>query len=458
MADAREALAEKLISAYPNAREPDLRSEINAIVDAAEAHGLTGGALDGQIQSWMLQLARRRPEWVSAHAAFVDLRCLLVGPISWWGKIWRGLRRFAGFASAHWAPFVTLVVGLAGAFYGLAYARFYARLDVTPDQVGLTSTEIVTQSVLGGVVLVLLLLLGLFCFLLPAVPIKERSGNEKGSWLGVLANTILSLLALAALFGLLRIVGIAGDAALRSVILFVTPLYLVASFDLAIVGKRPVVRASPLDFSLDRYVVVLTACAVPALVFAIFVTFALADDLGEEASVGKAVRDPKIGIFPLLGIRAEPALVTWKHPTNSVSPTSCMLYLGSSDGKTTLYDHRRNSTFHIADDELTLQVKGEMSSCEAPRNVRVPSTLPYGTGELRCEHGGWRSQMDPKYSFEWVRNGHPLEDDGQVKGWLLYEEALAEDSVVYCRVTATTPLGKDVATSAPTVVGPNKPR
>lgn len=457
MADAREALAEKLISTYPKAREPDLRGEINAIVDAAETQGLAGEALDGQIQSWILQLPRRRTEWVSAHGALIDLRCLLVGPISRWGKIWRELRRFAGFASAHWAPFVTLVVGLASAFYGVAYARFYARLDVTPDQVGLTSTEIVTQSVLGGVVLVLLFLLGSFCLFLPAVPIKERSHSEKGSWLGVLANTILSLLAIVVLFGLLRIVGIGTKASLRDPILVVTLLFLVASFDLASVGRRPVIRPSALDFSLDRYGIVLTACAVPALLFAILVTFTLADDLGEEGSVGKAVRDPKIGIFPLLGIRAEPALVTWKHPTNSVPHTSCMLYLGSSDGKTTLYDHRRNSTFHIADDELTLQVKGEMTSCEAPRNVRVPSTLPYGAGKLRCEHGGWRSQIDPKYSFEWVRNGHPLKD-GKGKAWLLYEEAFVEDSVVYCKVTATTPLGENVATSAPAVVGLIKSR
>lgn len=457
MADAREALAEKLISAYPKAREPVLRGEINAIVDAAESQGLTGGALDEHIQSWILQLPRRRSEWVGAHAALLDLRSLLVGPISSSGKIWRELRRFASFASAHWAPFFTLVVGLAGAFYGIAYARFYARLDVTPDQVGLTSTQIVTQSLLGGVVLVLLFLLGLFCFFLPAVPIKERSGNEKGSWLGVLANAILSLLAIAVLFGLLLIVGIESDAAPKGVILFATTMFLAASLDLKVVGRRPVIRASPLDFSLDRYGVVLTACAVPALLFAILVTFAVADDLGEEASVGKAVRDPKVGIFPLLGIRAEPALVTWKHPTNSVPTASCMLYLGSSGGKTALYDHRRSSTFHIADDELTLQVKGEMSSCEAPRNVRVPSTLPYGRGKLRCEHGGWHSQIDPRYSFEWVRNGHPL-GDGQDKEWLLYEATFFEDSVVYCRVTATTPLGKDVATSAPAVVGLIRPR
>jgi hypothetical protein len=60
--------------------------------------------------------------------------------------------------------------------------------------------------------------------------------------------------------------------------------------------------------------------------------------------------------------------------------------------------------------------------------------------------------MDPTYSFEWVRNGHPVEN-GKGRAWLLHEDAFVEDSVVYCRVTATTPLGKDVATSAPTVVG-----
>jgi hypothetical protein len=174
MADAREALAKKLIDAYPKARETDLRSEIDATVDAAEEHGLAGTELEAQIQSWVLQLPRRRAEWVSAQAALADLHRLLVGPISWWGKIWRALRRVASFAAAHWAPFLTVVVGVAGAFYGVAYARFYARLDVTPDQVGLAPTQIVTQSVIGGLVLVLLILLGIFCFVLPLIPMTEK--------------------------------------------------------------------------------------------------------------------------------------------------------------------------------------------------------------------------------------------------------------------------------------------
>lgn len=458
MADAREALAAELISAYPNARSAELRGEVDATVDAAEEHGLEGAELEAQIQSWVVQLSRRQAEWVSAQAALADLHCLLVGPISWWGHVWRALRRFAAFASAHWAPFLTVVVGVAGAFYGVAYAHFYARLDVTPEQVGLAPTQIVTQSVIGGVVLVLLVLLGIFCIALPMIPMTEKTADAKSrAWIRVLLNGILSLIGFGVLVALLSMAGFAVRAVLLSFLPIAVFFFVWASFTLSVGRWWVRIRPAALDFSADRYGVVLTACAIPALLVTVLATFTVAEELGEEASVGKAVRDPKIGIFPLLGVRAEPALVTWKHPTNSVSPTSCMLYLGSSEGKTTLYDHRRSSTFHIPADELTLQIKSEMSSCEAPTNVRAPSTHPHGEEKLRCERGSWHSRMDPKYTFEWVLDGHPLEDDGSGKPWLLYERGFFEGSVVYCKVKAKTPLGEDIAISAPAVVGQVRP-
>lgn len=452
----REALAESLAAAYPRAQESELRSRIDALLDAAESRGLTGEPLEKQVDSWILQLPRRQVDWVGFDAALVDLQHLLVGPLSGWGRIWRELRRFASFASAHWAPFVTFVIGVAGAFYGAAYARFYARLDVTPDQVGLAPAQIVTQSLIGGLVLVLLILIGFFCIVLPLIPMKEQGPpGGAGSWKRVLANGVLTLTALVLLVGLCALVDIATKASLQLFALILASFFVWGSLRLTGARWRVRIRPAPLDFSLDRYGVVLTACAVPALLITILATFALADELGERASVGKAVRDPKVGIFPLLGIRAEPALVTWKRPTESVSPTRCMLYLGSSEGKVTLYDHRRSSTFHISGDELTLQVKSEMSSCEAPTNVLAPSILPFGEGKWRCQHGRWRSRVDSDYSYSWVLDGHPLEDDGRGKPWLLYEEGF-EGSVVYCKVTAETPLGEDVAISGPLVVGDRK--
>jgi hypothetical protein len=454
VASPKEDLVQALCLHYPQTSESGLKARLQQIVAAAKDHGLSEAEIDRQIGSWNIQLPRRRRDWVSADVALADLRRLLLGPQTLWAAIWRWLRRIAGVAFDHYVAVAGTVAALGGAFYGLAYARFYDSLDITPEQAGFSPSQILAHSVIGGVVLVALITLTLFCFFLPLVPIMDREAAAGGSpkWSLFFVNVGFALAGLGVLFGLSAMANIEVDLIVP--IAAMSLMFLVfGSLDFGWGGWHPTVSPLPLEVTLERYVVVMIACAIPALLLTGWATYLEAKELGEQASVGKAVRDPKIGVFPFLGVRAEPALVSRKPSDGVVAVPHCVLYLGSSGGTMILYDHRSSSTFHVPEGEVSIQLKSEMSSCEAPENFRLPKTLPYGKGRIRCEHGGWHSKLEPHFDYEWVLNGHHLADDGKGSPWLLYERGFPRESVVYCRVWARTALGEDAAVSPPAIVG-----
>jgi hypothetical protein len=449
-----ERLAAFLAEAYPSSDEGRLAPRAQQVVEEAFAAGLDVDDVERQLQSWKTQFPLRRDGWVGADGALTDLRRLLLGPQGNWAAIWRGLRKVATVASEHYLAVAGAIAALGGAFYGLAYTRFYESLGITPEQAGFAPTEILAHSVLGGVMLVLLVSLVLFSTVISLVPLLEEKGSSQasGDWWALFANVCFTLAGISLLFLIRDLTDFQYGALIFFSALSIFFL-VVGSLDFGHRGWRPTVRPSLLKFELERYVVVIVVCAIPALALAAWVTVYEAKRYGEEAAVGKAVNDPKIGIFPFLGVRAEPALVSWKAKSDPVTLPRCVLYLGTSDGDAILYDHRSSSTFHLSADDVVLDLKSSMSSCEAPINVRLPQVTAAGEGELRCGHGGWHSQLDSSFRYEWFEKGHPVYRTGTDSPRLLDEEEVETESVVYCRVTAETALGENRAVSAPMVVG-----
>ena len=451
MVEAWEALLAALTAAYPKADAGRLRDRLEVLVLEARNEGHSDSEIEEQLQSWRIQLFRRRGDWISAEAALSDLqRLLLAGPQSWWGKTWNWLRRIAGFAVNHYVPVAGTVVAIGSALYGLAYAQFYDSLDITPEQAGLTPGQILAHSVIGGLVLVVLIAFALFCVFVPMIPMREKPAEASGNWMDVIKNAILTLAAIWALFKL----GSLADVRVSLILpyaLFSVLGFFFASLNATHRGWRPVVQLAPLDISFERYVVVMIVCTFPALFLTGSLTFLEAKELGEKVSVGKAVRDPRIGVFPFLGVRAEPALLTWTGRNRVPQVPHCVLYLGSSEGKLVVYDHRSSSTFRIPDNEAALQLQSEMSSCEAPTALRTPSVLRFKPGQMRCTHGKWHSNVKPDFSYEWIAEGYKVEYN-RGPHWLLPEKGLRPETVVYCRVKATTPLGDNTAISAPAII------
>lgn len=450
-----ESLVEVLATAYGSDRD-ELASKVSAVLDEARARGFDDARIDEQVESWIAQLPLRRDGWLSSEAALRDLRRLLLGPQSWFAMAWQWMRRAAGRAVDHYVAFASVVAVIGGVFYGLAYTRFYESLDITPEQAGLTPTQILSHSVVGGLALTLLVAVAVFCVFVPVIPLQDdkASGEERGRWRDFASNAALSALALLVVIAIAAIAGVSLWASIQFFGLFTAMFFLAGSLRVKRKGWRLAPYPAALDLSLDRYRVAFVAAALPlGLLFACLVTFAEAERLGEKASIGKAVRDPKIVGLPFLGVRAEPALISWRPGVRQETVPECVLYLGSSNGSAILYDHQSSSTFHVPSSDIAIELRSEKSTCEAPVNVRLPTIERREDGMLACRKGGWQHDENVEYEYVWVLEGHTLENHEDVIEWLIGDRYLRDDLVLYCEVTARTPLGEDTAVSRPFITG-----
>jgi hypothetical protein len=452
--------AQKLVDLYEKGDVTELDTRIRKIINEAIGAGLDRDHVEEQVQSWNIQLGQRKPSWNSVDLALADLRRLLLGEQTYRGKFRHTLQRVAGWMFDHYVAVASLITILASGFYGLAYERFYQALDITPEQAGLSVTQILIHSAIGGLALVALTSLVVFVCLMPAVPVRDDidSKKQKGDVAKLGANIGLTLLALLFLADLNRYLGASWAllgffAFISALVLLVTNIRIRLRWILV-----PIPSLRPMAFKQDRYLALLVVIAIPiGLLVTAAITVHEANRLGEKAGNGEAVRDPELIGMPFLGVRAEPALVSWdaSKPVGSGSPR-CMFYLGASNGSVILYDHRSTGTFQVPASTVTIELRRNMSSCEAPVNRRVPSVWRRGTDLLGCGPGTWDfGGVSHEFSFEWTMEGKRITEQFDRISPSLEDRYLSEGSVIHCRVTARTPLGSDVAVSRGIVVRHN---
>jgi hypothetical protein len=447
---ARDEIAGLLVAAHPRSSEPSVLHRLDRAIDDARDRGLDDDGIEAQLRSWAVQYPRRSHGWTGADAAIADLRTLLVGPGSGGARVWDRLRGIANWAFEHYVAVAGLVGVIAGVFYGLAYARFYQALDITPEQVGLSPAQIVTRSVLGGVAFTLYLSFLAFALILPLIAARVDPGarSERGSWKGLAANATLFLggvCFLVVAVGMLLL----GETFRDSVPAAYIPalLLLAISFRIRKLGGRRSLHLRPLRFNASKYLTAYVAFAVPVglLVTGGF-TLKEARSLGEVASEGTAIRNPEIFGLPFLGVRAEPALVSWKEgqPANANIPR-CVFYLGSSDGDAVLYSQRSHSTLHVPSGDVTVELRSEMWSCETPIDLRLPWVTEPKPHQLVCHQGRWLTDIPPHFSFVWTLGGDPIPNGSRDR--VFRKGAKGRGYTIHCRVTASTELGSAMATS-----------
>ncbi|HVO55348.1 MAG TPA: hypothetical protein VMT37_13135 [Solirubrobacterales bacterium] len=446
-----DPLVALLVRAYPREHESELRGRLDRlIVEACAQPDMDEAELEEQVSAWVTQFPRRREDWTSVDLALADLRrVLLPSPQTRRARILRRLGRLAEIAAEHYIAAAGLVAALASAFYGLAYARFYESMGITPEQAGFTPAQVVAHSIVGGLVLLILITAAIFLFFVPLIPAREEKmeAGARRHWGPVAWNLTFTLAAAA---GLAALCALAGRRWELIMYLLVIQLVWWALTSLVISERR--LKPALLEISVDRYVVTGIACLIPAVLATGVVTYLKAESLGERATVGRAVRNPKIGVFPFLGVHAEPAEVAWVADPKLRTLPRCVLYLGSSEGDAVLYDSHSSSTFHVPTGNIAIDLEGDRSSCEAPVNVRSPEIVPDGAGKVICRHGDWRPSEHARYEYEWIWVDHELVDNGDGRPWLLYEWAFPPNAVVYCRVTAHTAIGEDTALATPVAV------
>lgn len=356
----------------------------------------------------------------------------------------------------HYLPLGSLIALCVTGFYGLAYARIYESVGVRPEEVGFTLAQVLTNAAVGGLVLLLLISLLLFCTFVPVAPLRDDAAarEEPGSGRKTLLNGLLTLSGITLMCSAAALVGFLWMA--LTLVPATVLLFFLSSFRLSLrKGSGRVLQLRPLRFQFLRYVM-LMALAVPiGLVVTGLLTFAVAEGLGKRIERGEGLLGVKFAGVPFVGVRAEPALIIWNSGASPVEMPLCALYLGGADGQSLFYDHRSESTFRVPTAKITIQRQLEMSNCDGPINIKVPSIRRRDDGSLICRRGAWESYLAPTFKFEWIARGIwiPGENNERYSRVMSRRVLDALDvRVVHCRVRARTTDGESAAVSDPLIV------
>lgn len=447
-------VAKEVALAYPGSDVALIEARLASIVAEVE-ESIDADAVDGQLESWRVDLYWRRARWADPYAALADLERRIRRAAPRPEEVLPKLKTFAGNAIEHWVVVASLVTLVVSGFYGLAYARFYGILDTTPEEVGFSTARIISNSVAGGLTLAALGSVGFFLLMAPLVPRLEDECRceRRASWRDVGLNAAVALAAAVALFWVLLSV----DAPLPGAA-FVAGMYLcgiVPPTSFRIDRARRRVKLRRLDFKLDNYVAVLVSGVAVGVLMTALVTYVEAENLGNEARDGIAVRNPDIVGVPFLGVRAEPARIVWKERASEALPIpGCVFFLGSSSAYTLLYDHRTERTLQVPNGNLALSLRQERTTCEAPVNLKPPRVRRLADGRYQCFPGRWDGDPRRSFDFRWSAEGDTIRKVFGGDSQVMLPPALHLGKVVRCHVTATTPLGADVAISQGVVLAP----
>jgi hypothetical protein len=459
---ATDAAVKALAAAYPDVEERAVRDKVDATITRARRMSqLDDASIDDLLRTWTAQLPARRPALSSLEVAVSDLRRWL-GPAD--GGLTKQVQAAIAFALDHYVPLTSVLAVLATAFYASAYGVFYERLDISPKEAGVSTPELLTRSAVGGIVMLLLVSAGIFLLLAPYLPRMEavegaqRRRGTLGQLLGVFGLALLLPAALALQGGVFDL-GLGALAVGYSVVFVIGPL--LAAVRASLPGRgRPLLEIRPLEFDGRVFAGSYFALMPTALVLVLAFTTLTAVEKGDDARDGKAVPSPEILGVPFLGVRAEPAFVTWvdPKPQRALALPACVLYLGTADGKALLYDAATRRTVHAPATDIVLSTRRERSSCDAPVNQIPPEIRKVRANVYRCWPGKWRSgARTPTLAYEWT--------DRYFRDTLSKSREIVvgddrppfANEVVQCRVEASTSLGRDVAHSAPVLVTTGAP-
>jgi hypothetical protein len=439
--------AQAILEAYPSSDAETVGEKVRIIVSRAEADGMEPSDAALQLESWTVQLPHRRAGWANADDALVDLKRLLLSSKLRRPVLTPFLQTAANGILRHWLPVASVVTFVVSGFYGLAYAQFYEELDVSPEQAGVTTAQIVAHSVIGGLALTLVISAVAFLILVPLAASSESSvRSDVGTWSKTAANGLIALGAILIL-GYMAWRTHAPVAATVLVLASTLSYALATSLRIKRKGRRPAVLPSVVEFTLDGYLIVAMFGLALGIVATGLLTYTEAHHLGAKAKDGEAIRNPEILGVPFLGVKAEPTLIAWTggEPDRLDAP-GCALYLGAADGQDLLYDPQTGGTLEVPRDDVVLSLRRDRTTCEAPVSIHAPTVRRVGPKAIRCLPGDWANDAKRSFTYRWTIDGHAFPETFTLSPYLDTEET-APSQIAFCHVKATTPLGADVATS-----------
>jgi hypothetical protein len=369
----------------------------------------------------------------------------------------RAWRTGVSWVFEHATPVFTLLTIGGSAFFGLAYFRFYDALGLTPDEAGLGTAQILARSVLGTLALLITISVAVYLFFLPFIPRLAAADLPAATPKPLSRGEKYAVVTLVAIDGLLL--------ALVFVIYF-RPLdlwfvlvqlallllaYVFVTFNVRIAVARPRLRMQfrPVLFRMRDFVSGFLFCVASMFTIVTLIIHSVASDQARDARQGNAVRGWSFLSMPVLGVRAEPARVTWigSRPKGLLLPR-CVLYLGRSDSSLAVYDVVRKDTLRLSASDVVVSVRRDRTSCLAPTNKRLPKVREIAAGTYECSRGMWDKGVE-EVSYRWTLDGYGLDRAD--------EERLALNDywparTISCRVKAENAHGADAAYSRPITI------
>lgn len=427
-----------LVGAFDGVEPDDLQTRIGSLGRLARADESIGD-VDGLLRSWLDNFDQRHASFKNSDAAIADLAS------------WLGVRKGTGTSARgaldwffeHYAAVLTVLGALATAFYGLAYATFYQAVDVSPEQVGVTPTEILTRSTVGGVAFVVIIGLVIAIYFAPYVPVIAALDVIEGH---ALPADVAKMVGLA-LFSCAILLLFEWKLTTQSLEDVAATVAVTVVFPLAMTIRRSKVRGwhiAALRFNSDDFRSLYLASATMALLVLGVLTFVFADDDGKQAREGIRIGPETIFGIPFLGLKAEPAFLDWRgeEPSGFEIPR-CVLYLGHSDSTTTVYDAKQSRTMQLPENQVIVTIRQERTSCNAPVNHGRPEIAEQPGGKLACRPGTWTEHPQPDFHYSWIRDGYELDARRAQLNLRPYDA----DQAFRCAVEASTGFGSDVAYS-----------
>lgn len=340
-----------------------------------------------------------------------------------------------------------LLAVLATALYGVAFSRFYEALDTSPEAVGITATDMLARSAVGGIVFLLIGSLVVLAPFAPFIPLISGSYVKEPRSNGTIEDVAaIGFLSAVVLFFFLLAVGV---PLVPRLLIALSPGLLALMFSVEVErNPRMRIKARKLRVrNMDFAVAALLTAAIGLIAFT-QKTIVTADDLGEEARAGEKIDSPSFLGLPILGLSADPALIEMKGVDSSqFDLPACVLYLGQSDGTTVVYDAVHLQTVQLPAEATTLSVQHSRTSCAAPMNLVEPRVRREGR-YLKCLPGKWQQRPPASLEYGWAQDGYGVITKIENK-FLLGPGNLGHS--IRCGVAASSVLGTDVAYSEPLV-------
>jgi hypothetical protein len=352
--------------------EEKIAAKVREAIGRARDHQRDDADIDDRLGSWSARIGDWREEYRKTGPALVGLsQWVLHRPGKPW---WVNLGRLAEWVIDHWAASSAILAVVAAAIARIAYAQYYGVFDLSPEDAGVDTTRVLTGSVPGVLLAVVLLSAFVAVVITPLLAVQDatRARIEHGVHGRQRKRDVYLFLAtclipfLVAAYVLMN----AEDLILRAPVdeyeesLFVFTavgaafgalfsLFWVTPLSIGLAIRARCRKLSPVVAPSGRSYLLTAVLAVPTFLTLVFLLLpAAARSRAGDVLDGLSVDSVAVFGAPALDVHA-PQVTLVKAPPELVTG-ACYTLIASSDSGVTLYDPGAGRIYRVAQDQVVV--------------------------------------------------------------------------------------------------------